>query len=794
MRTTTDNSIKSYDYLIKDLLGSCRNYGLFDNKALILIGYILLLQKYGKLTKGIDPNQFLALERELIYEGEIDEISRLDSVTHDLTTFRVPLLESILRITELFDWAQCSPDIIFERLLFLSYSQQRCCVYQPKEVTSLVISLADLEDSSMKRVYNPFAGIAEFGLYTNNYYGQEFNREIWALGKIRLLLNDILCQYKNENSFTKWQENNSFNAIISILPLGLKMDRRNKYVDDVYSNLSFEHPTIDGVFFEKSLKSISCTGKIIGVVSPNFLYDSSHKALIFKQYLVEKGYISKVILLPNNLFPNTSIPVVVVELNQIPNDSIMMVDASSMYREGKRTSILDVEAVKHAINNIDQKYVRLTNSEEVANNEYNLLPSRYFLEDIPVPNGYLAVKLKDISTTVKGESVVADNITGSVINISNLSSSAVDFKKSLEDFRIINVQKGFKKITSSVLLLSKVRVLKPTLVNASIDNPIYISPNILALNINEDKVFIPYLIGELIAKSELLEKGYIIPHFRISDILNLVIHIPSFDIQQSTYEKTVRANRDISSKNITLVELYDRIRKEFAEEIRIKKHNLSQYLAEINSNVSSLSKYLENKGMNDELISQRMNISISEHISSLFSSIEEMSKKLDLLTKENSFGKESIVDISKTLRRYKSTTDYSVEFYIDKESINTKAINVSIAENDFKEVVQHIISNALKHGFIDKEVNHIIRIHISYDISDNMYVIEISNNGKPMPKGMDTHRYGIKGEVAGTTGNEGIGGFQVKSIIEHYNGSFSVDNDIDNLFPVQITIKLPKVD
>lgn len=61
-------------------------------------------------------------------------------------------------------------------------------------------------------------------------------------------------------------------------------------------------------------------------------------------------------------------------------------------------------------------------------------------------------------------------------------------------------------------------------------------------------------------------------------------------------------------------------------------------------------------------------------------------------------------------------------------------------------------------------------------MTDNMYVLSISNNGKPMPKGMDSKRYGIKGEVAGVTGNEGIGGYRVKSIIEHYKGSYSIEN------------------
>lgn len=48
-----------------------------------------------------------------------------------------------------------------------------------------------------------------------------------------------------------------------------------------------------------------------------------------------------------------------------------------------------------------------------------------------------------------------------------------------------------------------------------------------------------------------------------------------------------------------------------------------------------------------------------------------------------------------------------------------------------------------------------------------MHVIQISNNGKAMPKDIDT-KNGVEGEAAGDTGNDGIEGCRVKSIVESF--------------------------
>ena len=117
-----------------------------------------------------------------------------------------------------------------------------------------------------------------------------------------------------------------------------------------------------------------------------------------------------------------------------------------------------------------------------------------------------------------------------------------------------------------------------------------------------------------------------------------------------------------------------------------------------------------------------------------------------------------------------------------------------ISKSDLREVFNNIVKNAEIHGFIDNtKKNYIIIISLSFDVSENMLRIDISNNGKPMPKGMDEFRYTLKNEKAGVTGNEGLGGFRINQIIRHFGGELKLNTNQQDEFPVKIALYLPLV-
>ena len=118
-----------------------------------------------------------------------------------------------------------------------------------------------------------------------------------------------------------------------------------------------------------------------------------------------------------------------------------------------------------------------------------------------------------------------------------------------------------------------------------------------------------------------------------------------------------------------------------------------------------------------------------------------------------------------------------VDDYLNLQSL-TKIPLILISPNDIQRAVNNIIDNARKHGFTDhNRKDYEVKISMSIDIEKNMFLIDFSNNGNPLPEGMDKMRYGIKGEKAGKTGGTGIGGSYIKKFVEHYGGDYDIFMD-----------------
>jgi K+-sensing histidine kinase KdpD len=107
----------------------------------------------------------------------------------------------------------------------------------------------------------------------------------------------------------------------------------------------------------------------------------------------------------------------------------------------------------------------------------------------------------------------------------------------------------------------------------------------------------------------------------------------------------------------------------------------------------------------------------------------------------------------------------------------------------FARVVNNIIANAEKHGFVDSErKDYKLDIRLGLNDDRTMYQIDFANNGKSLPTGFDKRLYGIRGEKAGCTAGAGIGGHIVKSFVENYNGDYDLFMDNNE---VVIRILLP---
>ena len=137
------------------------------------------------------------------------------------------------------------------------------------------------------------------------------------------------------------------------------------------------------------------------------------------------------------------------------------------------------------------------------------------------------------------------------------------------------------------------------------------------------------------------------------------------------------------------------------------------------------------------------------------------------------------------------------ETYLDRESFESDGTYIdpiiSINRDDFYILFSNIVSNAVDHGFKDSIKPNIIRTEVSYEIDDQVCVLEISNNGKPMDKAFTLKHLTTRGEKTTDSEGAGTGGADIKNIMVKYNGTFELQNIDGDEFPVKYILKFPLV-
>lgn len=786
------------------------------NSVVSIIAFMLLLKKRGLLSDI--KNYFYG--NDTIFEFITSMLySRTDSqnlidiwdiVGND---FKMLKETSVKELTYMLDDVLLGGDLnaIFDEIITQSASNLSNGIgvsFQPVEISKLIFKLGD--SNRPMKVYNPFAGLASYGIYfgkNHHYVGQEINTQTWALGKIRLLLNDsYVYDYKLEDSVHNWNSlDQKYDLLVSSPPFGYWL---NKYLYSESNTLPAS--SCEEFFIINGINNcLKPQGKLIGVFSEGLLFGNKNSQRLLRKELIEAGIVEMVISLPANIMYNTAIKTSIVILNkQKTNEYVKIVDGSQFAKKEGKRNILQDEKLFQAIVNNDKQFVRFVSFNEIKNNSYNLSVNRYFIERVKSESGYPVVPIGELVTLSNSKS--HSNEGGHLISVSNLSDNVFDYELDLSKVNFRTDIANQKKADSDVLLVAaRHKLFKPTFCKASPENPIYYTPNIIAFKVNTEIIDIAYLVYQL--NSEYVQKqkdalsvGSVLSMISIKDIRNIKIILPPLEEQKAIVQGAKESYQIASAKELGLEELIEKLKNKYIDEMRIKKHNLAQYVNSLQSSVSALIKFIKkNNGAisEEQLISIQRHITVEQHLQSMLNTTQEIGAFVNNLTSDLEFRKATNIDLNDFISRYidnYSQDKFEFKYYFDKESFidNNKKIApiTAISELDLKEVFNNIVKNAEVHGFVDiTRKNYLISISLSFDINKNMLRIDVANNGKPMPKGMDAFRYTLKNEKAGITGNEGLGGFRINQIIEHFGGELKLNTNEEDEFPVTITLYLPLI-
>ncbi len=678
---------------------------------------------------------------------------------------------------------------------------------QPVEITKLVAKLSGYDGRGS--VYNPYAGSASYAIELgakSAYYGEELNELAHAFGVMRLIahgLNPEMLTIKD--SFENWRgksdisdEGEQFDYIIATPPFGTAINRGTEKAGAPHSSRR-----IDEDFLHRGALSLNDSGTLVGIFPTDITFRAGIISSLRKR-LVESGIVSKVILLPGRIWRTTMAQTVIICLQKgKPTDRIMFVDARAFSKKEQRGSALLAEELLTAIEAEDTGCVKTVSPEDIARNGYSLFPLLYLKGNEEVPAGYVRLKAKDIVKRAPVRKEKDRETIGRVLELPDLSGNEYGTSVNPVSLKMTAIGKAENKMTLPFIALSRIGKLRPTMVDASESVPVYFSSSIAAVIATTQDVFIPLFLKEWERKAagmELNSTGII--HLGIA--FEAAVDLPAKkDEQKALFEKLVTEEKMAKVRELGLEELIASQKKDFIHILRHRKHDLNNNLCAVRNNVSALKKCIlrtalaDGTGLRDIKLAEHIDTTLGEQVTTLFSLLDSISDKVNHIADEESFGPEEKVNLTERLRKIRSYGNYQVALEIDKESISGENgavpdVFVGINDADLDRVIENIVGNAVTHGFTDRQRQYILKICLSYDYTDDRYVVGFKNNGRPMPNGMDTLRYGIDGEKGTDSAGSGKGGAIVKNIVEHFGGCYEVINRPDDIFPVEILIKLPK--
>lgn len=773
-------------------------YGKDFNPYMVakLVGVLLVLKKHGALErkKGQEPHSVLHTYRNLDLSEQILSISK-ETIEEVRTTTSLNSLDGIISILFVSDFSESEYLHWYDYFLdeLKTKSNQLSMQSMPETFATLVDAFLlgkDLE------VFNPFGGIMRLATDMGRYGKMdalEINHDIWALGMLRVELSGYAdkISYTNENVIS-WTDKR-YDAIVAMPPFNTKI-RMQKPSIFVRPN---DMEEMENIAIARFLESTTHDGCCITFVSPSALWSAGEKARM-REWATMNRIIDTIILLPKNMLANTNIPVafLVFRKNSLHKDGVRMIDASDFFTNHRYKNYLSIGDIMEAYHKDKDKVSATIPFEQIEDNDFSWNVTDYLnQQEVVCPEGYTLARIEDI---IHFPEIwrSTDTHSGKVIQISNLSD---DWTRPYVDIDAIDKKdalRGCTMVTEEAILLSTIRTLKPSIVKASADKPVFVNQNILVAIPNEG-IDAKYLCMVL-AKTEIPTVGLGLPHISKTRLLRQQIAFPNLEQQRSTYQEARHAAMLEKVKTLHLEEVLDKRIADFTNEIRSRKHDMMPHLRQISSARKNLEYYLDHK---DEFTEKDFFGGMKEEVRNQERAIESLSNLLAIFTRESQFGKPEVINIDKYLmEHYFDGHNYTVDFDADHRALANYGFKIPedsfeftfpwkpnssyqyaedtyvyIAEDDLKRLCDNIIFNAIKHGFTDpSRTDYNIYVTLTVDEKRNMFQIDFSNNGNPLPKGMDKLRYGLKGEKAGTTAGTGEGGYTVKSIVEHYGGDYDI--------------------
>jgi type I restriction enzyme M protein len=231
-------------------------------------------------------------------------------------------------------------------------------------------------------------------------YGQELTGSSYAIARMNMVIHDMEGEIVRGNSMSnpKFRESDTSLKKFDIAvanPMWNQDTDPTVYENDPFGRFEEQGGITtskgDWAWLQHTLASLKPTGRAAVVLDTGAVTRGSgsrneDKEKRIRKWFVEQDVIEGVILLPDNLFYNTTAPGIIVVLNrQKPKTrqgKIVLVNASDEYKKGQPKNYIPEAGIHKIADGFIKgedvpKLVKVITTEDAAQNDYNLAPSRY---------------------------------------------------------------------------------------------------------------------------------------------------------------------------------------------------------------------------------------------------------------------------------------------------------------------------------------------------------------------------------------------------------------------------------
>ncbi len=291
--------------------------------------------------------------------------------------------------------------------------------YTPREVAVLMARL--LEPTPGMTVYDPACGsggllikchlrlLETHGQSQNGHrylpsahqplrlFGQEMNPSTFAMARMNAVIHDMEADIRLGDTMRHPAFKDSHGRLmrfdlVTANPMWNQKFPIEAYENDTYDRFRFGSPptsSADWGWLQHMLASLNDTGRMAvvldtGATSRGSGNQGSNRERDIRKAFVECDLVEAVVLLPENLFYNTTAPGIILVVNRKKRapGQILLINASTLFAKGRPKNYLADEHVETIARlyhewRVEEGLSAIISTEEAARNDYNLSPSRY---------------------------------------------------------------------------------------------------------------------------------------------------------------------------------------------------------------------------------------------------------------------------------------------------------------------------------------------------------------------------------------------------------------------------------